>query len=63
MSRQAAYKENPKLAMETDWITANEEQLRKMHLKCQNDTGDKIPFIQFADYIYRNAQDLINQTN
>lgn len=61
--RQNAYKENPKLAIQTDWITQNESQLKVLHKKYIKDTGDTISFIAFADFIYNNAQDLIISYN
>lgn len=59
--RAKAHKDNPKLAIEIDWITNNETQLKKMHRLYQKDTKDKkTPFIEFADFIYNNGQDLLN---
>jgi len=63
MNRQEAYKKLPILACETDWLVAHDKQLKKLYKKFKKDTGDNMTFIAFSDFVYNNAQDLINQEN
>lgn len=58
-SRERAYKENPALAMETDFIVQQEAKLKELHNKYKKDTGEEVSFIAFCDFIYHNAQDLV----
>ena len=59
MTREQAHKEMPYLAKLTDFLTQNEKMLRKLHKKYQKDTGEKMPFLGFVDFVYHNAQDLV----
>lgn len=59
MTREEAFKENPALAKETDFITQHERKLKELHKQFMIDEGVDIPFIEFADYIYNHAQGLV----
>lgn len=63
-SRQKAYKENPKIAMMTDWLTSHEEQLQELFLMYKLDTGDReMEFIPFVVDIYENYPELVINQN
>jgi len=53
MNIQDLYKDNPKLALQTEWILQNEWQLK---FEYNNKRGAKIAssFIYFCDYEYNN---------
>ncbi len=62
-TRQKAYKENPEIAMMTDWLQGHESQLKKLHKKYLVDTGDKMEFIPFIVSIYENYPELVINQN
>jgi hypothetical protein len=57
--RDKAYKEQPELAKQTDFLMQHEAKLKKLHQQYQKDTGDIMTFMAFADFVYHNAQDLV----
>lgn len=44
------------------WVLQNEKKLKEMHYKYMNDEKTFIEFNDFANFIYQEAQDLI-ETN
>lgn len=59
MKRKQAYKENPEIAMMTDFLVQHEVKLKKLYKQYKKDTGDAIEFFGFVGYIFNEAQDLV----
>ena len=59
MNRQQAHKQFPEIAQMTDFLTQHESKLKALHQKYVEESKNDIQFLEFFDYVYHNAHDLV----
>ena len=59
MTRQQAHQQFPEIAQMTDFLTQHETKLKELYKDLVDTTGSDIQFLEFFDYVYHNAQDLV----
>ena len=58
-TRKKAYKSEPELAAMTDFYMAHERKIKSLHRKYKTDSENNISLLDFFNFIYHHAQDLI----